>query len=862
MLQIVTRLALACTCTAGAVACSSSNNEHHQPAEDAGNIPDHLEETIDEDHPDGSFESGRIYGNAQVFGRQDHSGISVRVEGTNLQTTTNPDGSFSLTDVPAGHGVLVASMDPYQPAAAEVFVDPDLETDAGTLTLRLGKLLHGGEDCLPLGFTPNDSHALFLTDFSPFVGTGSLWTHDIQHASQLQAGSGTSPMTIVLSPDGTKVALLRDIAVSTGTGHIVAVDLMNQTVHEIADNGSIDALRFTNDSAFLIFVNNVDPLEQTGALRVVSTTDWSSTDVADNVPVYMVEWPTTDAVLWFHANLSASDFTSDLYRYELGDTEPELVDTGVLSSVRWLGNDGSPVLYLAAPMLANGSGTLKSWSPGESPRTLAHGVPGDMVFLDGDDSVVFLSEVDETTSVGTLSRWELGPDTPVQLALDVQSGAVLTEDGSTLVYVRDPDPVTSQGSLALWSFETDQTHDLGPAAGPWRSSRDGSRIAYFANFDLQTQLGSLFVFDTTLGQSTLVEQGASSNVIELEPSGSWLAYQRNPIDGTFMGDLWLYDIHNDQRTLLAEQALPVVRWSPGATLVAFFVSPDAPFVTALGTIRSLSTGQIAQLGRISFLADHLRFSNDEEVTFFRNPASDASGGDLWVWDAAKDPWSGSDLGKLVLDDVLGWSIGFHPDGLLLTSDVSADWTSSTLTWWSRTSRSTTVLGTGILPDSATVALDGSRVLFFTNIAYPRGDLHVAELSDPVPVLLSEQAHFDSLWVDDSMTRALYVAGGSGDLGDMTIANLPEGTARVLATDAPFFGIRLSPDGSRISFSHDWDPSRSVGNLTALDVLTPDAPPIPIDDEAPLTHLVSKDHVLFVVQAAAAERSGIYVAPVR
>lgn len=845
----------------GAIACSDGGLSDFPPTPHDAGADTIQPDAGDPNNPDAEVETGGVFGTAQFFGREDHAGITLCVEGTDVQATTSADGSFSLDAVPLGNVVVTATRPPYQPSSIEVVVERNQQADAGDIVLRLGELLHEGEDCIPLGFTPTGEHALYFTDFSPYVGTGSLWSHEVGGDTELHAGTGASPVAVIASPDGSKLALLRDLSVSTGIGSVVALDLTTRVVKELADEGSVDTLWFTDDSAYLVFMTGVDLVDQTGSLHVVSTDDWTDHELANDVAVYSVERPTSGTTLWFSANLSMSTSTADLYRYELGDAEAELVDTQVLPFPRWLGGDGQPVLYLTAPALGYSGGTLKAWSAGTA-TTLASDVPADMVFVDGEESVVFLSNGDELAGTGTLSRWEVGGGQPTQIAPDVQVGAMRTHDGSKLVYTHDPDPTTQQGSLAVWDFDEDASHDLGAGAGPWVASEDGSRIAYFVDFDVDTQLGALHVFDASSAQSALVEQEASTNVLELDSSGAWLAYQRNPIGDTFMGDLWLYDVAADESSLLAAAAMPVVRWSDGSTLMAYFTDPDASFETALGYVRAPSTGQTAQLGRISFAYDHLRFSpGGQEVTFLRNPSTDATSGDLWVWDATKDPWTGTDPGVPVLSNVVAWSVGFFVDGLLLTSDVSANWDSSTLTWWSRQTRALTVLGNGILPDSAIVSTDGSRVVYFGNVAsYPRVDMYVADLSNPQPTLLSEKVHVDSLWMDEQLTRASYVAGGSGDLGDLTMANLAEGTARTIASDAPYFGIRISPDGARMSFSHDWDTSRSLGTLSTIDTVTPDAAYVPVDDEAPLTHMVSDGHVVYVVQSTESERSGVYLAP--
>jgi hypothetical protein len=805
-------------------------------------------------------EQGVLRGTAQLFGRKEHGGIAIQIEGTSLSTTTGADGTFELTGVPAGTVVLSAAFSPYQPERVlDVAVVADETVTLDPVILRLGKQLRAGEGSVPLGFTPSGAHALYFSDFSPFLGTGTLWAHDVGSDAEVGAGSGVSPMAVVPSPDGNRLAVLRDLAVSTGVGRLLGVDLASGQVAELSDSGSVGAFWFSHDGNHLLYLSDLDAVDQVGDLHIVSTSDWTDRLLAQDVVLSSLEFPETEAVVWFAANLSQVDYSADLYRLDLGAQEPEKVDSRVILGQRWAGGDGESILYLKAPT-DYCQGTLATWTPGAAPRPLGTGVPCDAVHVRDDaKEVLFLSDYVNTVDDGTLRRWVVGPGEPSTLSEHVLAGAQRSADGSKLVYWHDMDTVSQLAELSVWDFDSSLAHDLGVSA-PWRLSEDGDRLLYFASFDVETQVGDLRTIAFSTGESHVIASDASSNVLEIDPSGRWVAYQMNPILDTFMGDLWVFDASTQQSVLLAEGALPVVRWSPASPFAAFFTEPDADFVTALGHVKALDDGATASLGRVWFLADQLRFGETGEwLTFFRNPVTEAMTGDLWVWDGAVDSWEGDAVGTEVTKNVGAWSARMVPTGILVESDITPNWDAATLSFWSLSKRATVVLGANVLPDSAALSVDGEKLLFVSDVkGVSTGDLHFVKLSDPAPVLLGKAAHMQSFWTDEAWSRVAFVANAEGDLGELTVAELPSGTTRVLGEGVPFFGVQPSPDGSTMAFLHGWDSAQTRGQLSTVQFGDPTAEVMPVDEDAPLTYLVSDDQLFYVVQGT--ERAGIYLAP--
>lgn len=825
------------------------------PKADAGPHEDAAEDGPP-DKPD-AVEGGTIRGTARLFGLDTHEGIEVAIDGTALTTITSSTGEFQLDGVPVGAATLSAFLPTYQPGRADVVVEAGKTVDAAPIVLRLGKLLRAGENCIPLSFGPSGNFALYADDFSPFLGTGSLFVHDIPKDTSIEAGAGVALMGVVPSWDGKVLAAVRNVAVSSGAGELVGVDLASGDVRSISKTAYAGGFAFTQNSQYLVYHANVDMSDQAADLRIVSLADWSDRLLATNVGLGTVEEPEGEGAIWFATNVSQNDWSADLYRYEVGAAEPEKVDAGVWLGGQWLGGVGQPTVYVKNYQNYT-TGTLAAWVPGGTPRVLAHNVAVNSVRVAPNETdLVFVSDYEETTSSGKLQHWTVGPSNPSHVDSQVLIDLFSSWDGSKVVYFRDFDMSTSHGILAAWDFDTTTSHDLGTSAAPWKTSNDGRRIAFFSVFDDDTQRGDLNVFDFATNNLTLVASDASLNVLDFDPTGAWLVYQLNPIPDTFQGDLWLHDAATGQNTLLAPSALPAVRWAETTPMVGYFAEPDGDFTTANLWVRKLDSGETVSLGRVLFLADALHFgTSDSWVAFYRNPSMADMTADLWVWDGAVDPWQGTNLGVEVEKTVDVWSVRAFSHGVMLMSDVSPMWGSGTLSWWSRTTRQVTELGANAMP--WVMSEDQSQLLLVANTKdQVTGDLVHADLQNPSVSLLGAAVHLQGVWMNEEWTRMVFVADAVGDVGKVVARDLVDDTSRVLGESAPFFGMVISPDGTKLSFLHEWDAAKTVGTLSSIDLDDAGADPIPYDDFAPFTYQMSNDHLLFVVSGD--ERSGIYLA---
>jgi hypothetical protein len=808
------------------------------------------------DKPD-ALEWGVIRGSARLFGLENHEGIDVRVDGTTLTASTNAAGDFQLDGVPAGEVSLSASHPKYQPGRLDVAVEPGKTANVDPIVLRLGKLLRAGENCIPLSLLPSGDFALYADDFSPFLGTGSLFAHDIPKDTSIETGSGVALMGVVPSQDGRLLAAVRNVAVSSGAGELVGVDLGSGDVRSLSNAAYAGAFAFTQDSQYLIYFDNLDMSDQVGDLHIVSTTDWEDRLLATNVALGSVEEPEGQGAVWFANNVSYQSMSGDLYRWELGAADPEKVDSGVWLGTRWFGGVGQPTVYFK-DYADYTTGTLAAWTPGALPRVLAHSVAVNSVRLSPDEAeLLFVSDYEQASYSGKLQHWIAGPANPVAVDSNVLGDLFPSWDGSKVVYFRDFDMNTSHGTLAAWDFDASTSHDLGTSAAPWKIGNDGRRIAFFSVFDDVAQVGDLHVFDFETSTLTPVASNASSNAMGFDPTGVWLAYQLNPIADTFQGDLWLHDTSTGQNTLLAPSALPVTQWSETTQMVGYYADPDEEFVTANLWVRKLDSGETVSLGRVLFQADGLHFGpSDSWVAFHRNPSMADVTADLWVWDGAVDPWQGTNLGIEVDKKVDIWSVKLLPHGLLLMSDVSPMWGLGTVSWWSRATRQVTEFGANATP--WVISEDQSQLLLVANTKdHVTGDLIHADLQTSTTESLGVAVHLQGIWLNEEWTRMVFVADTVGDVGNVVARDLAGGTSRVLGESAPFFGLSVSPDGAKLSFLHDWDGAKTIGTLSAIDLDAAAVQPIPYDDFAPFTYRMSNDHLLYVVSGDG--RSGVYLA---
>ena len=809
---------------------------------------------------------GTLSGTAQLFGLSKHAGIKVAVEGTTLEATTDDTGKFVLPAVPAGSHKLVASFAPYATERREgVVVEAEGNVKLDTITLHLAALMRAGNDSVPLAFTGVADHALYFADFSPYLGTGTLWSARPADLVQTKAGDSVAPPGVVVSPDGSRVAVLSNFAVGSGIGDLSLVDLATATVHPLEKGVAIGAVGFTQDGNWLVYAAKFDMMTGIGDLRLFDCAKSEDHLLGSSVPFNSVQVSKDGKQLVYGSGFSITEYTADLYMFELGSGQPELVDEDVYLPMRWTAEDWSVMMYLKGPI--NGqSGTLRLWeSSTGAAKTLGSEVPAESVTLAPDwKSALFLTSYDATAMTGALNVWKSGVATPEPLDDQVSVYVNLTPDLKRVLYNVAPDPVTYQGTLTAFDFVAQKYVTLATQAGPFKWSTSAPKLAYFDSWDQATSTGELFVYDFETEADLPVAVNASNNAFDLDPQGRYVLFQKNPDAGTYQGDLWIHELATSQSTELAVHALPSVRISADGSMFAFFSEPDADFRTALGNVWRLSDHKKAALGRISFLQEQLLFREDAGlVAFFKNPSPDATKGDLWVWDPAKDQWTGQDLGMQLGTAAYTWGVKFRSDALTFVHDMNDLGDVGSFSHWSATTRKVTPLASQVMLGTLQGSEDGSRMLYMASGAsFPRGDLYLIDMAKLATTQLGTSVHQQSLWVDPSWKRSFFIADGSGDLGNLTIADLTTGAHEQVGTDVPFFGVRASTSGNKVAYVAGWDTVQAVGRLF-VDDMTDQAPAIPVDEPSPLTFLISDKHLMYVVKGASAPadaRNGIYLAP--
>jgi len=827
----------------------SEQQPQNSSAADAGQEQSESDATIDNTIDNDEQASGTLRGSVKLFGKQEHSGILVQVDGSSLSTTTNNDGDFSLEGVPAATVSLSFSFPSYQPEHVEGVVITENQTlTLDPVVLRLGRKMRAGEGVVPFGYGRDDAYALYFSDFSPFLGSGSLWVQDLESSLEFDMGDGVSPATVFPSPDGKYLTVVHDVALGTGTGTLVGLRFGDDEVVEISQEAWGGAVGYVQNGAKLIYLANVDLMRGAGDLDLVDGSTWQDTVLGQNVVIDSVELTENESALWFASNPSSTDYTADLYHYAFGSQKAEKVDSKVALGVRYSVGDADSIVYLKNPG-TECRGTLAHWAPNSPSKTLGSKVPCPEVHVSGDSkNVLFLSDYDDNSDEGVLQHWSPASANPTAVAQHVHASMELAPNGSVLVY-RQPSP-SPDPNVSAWDFQTSKNHSLGIVSF-YLFSENSQRLVFLADTDETTELGELQTIEFATEKLASIATEASRWGLEIDPSGRWIAYQRNTKD--FKGDLWLFDTSDDHNEMLLEKALPSIRWSEASPLMAYFTEPADDYSTAVGYVKSLKNGKTVSLGRIGYHVESPRFGlSGEWVVFSRNLDGNYSG-DLWVWDAANDPWQGQVLGTEIAKNAFFPYMVMTAQGLLFGTDATQE--SMTLRYWSLSKRETVVLGANLFGEPV-LSDDGNKLLFLTNFDNWLADLFYVKLADPTPIPLGKKVHYYSMWVDADWNYLACTTDGKGDLGTPTVIDLQTQEKTTLGKDTPFFGIFPCPDGHGFSYLHDWDLAH--GNLSTTTFAEPSTA-VPIDENATETVLPSNRRLMYVVQGDA-ERAGIYVAP--
>jgi len=87
--------------------------------------------------------TGTIVGKAVLEGEMDNSGILISIANTSYQTTTKPDGSYVLSDIPEGPATIIASKEGFSEQQTVVEVIGGKTITAQELRLPRGAILKG-----------------------------------------------------------------------------------------------------------------------------------------------------------------------------------------------------------------------------------------------------------------------------------------------------------------------------------------------------------------------------------------------------------------------------------------------------------------------------------------------------------------------------------------------------------------------------------------------------------------------------------------------------------------------------------------------------------------------------------------------
>ncbi|MFT5432403.1 MAG: hypothetical protein ACI9OJ_003102 [Myxococcota bacterium] len=145
----------------------------------------------------------------------------------------------------------------------------------------------------------------------------------------------------------------------------------------------------------------------------------------------------------------------------------------------------------------------------------------------------------------------------VQIAPDVTAGNARWTPGThQLLYPRRLDYETVQWTA--WNADGSPERLAGESslksgwAGTSRISPDFGAIAYARNVDTQANTADVFVFDVASGEEYSVGTGVRDFQMQWSPSGDWLTYLTDYVDGQGALHVWSVDVGSQ---LVAEQVL-------------------------------------------------------------------------------------------------------------------------------------------------------------------------------------------------------------------------------------------------------------------------------------------------------------------
>ncbi|MFZ5470947.1 MAG: hypothetical protein ACOZIN_16085 [Myxococcota bacterium] len=278
-----------------------------------------------------------LRGVATLLGRTDHSGITVRLMGTEFSTTTATNGTYSIPSVPAGVYTLVGSAAGMGDDILRDVVVTGPDVMAPNLQLRVGRrIAEAPLAAMNPQLTPDGSRVFFLdSSYSfrsvspsgsgvasvelPYVGTAPSLTSDGAYATYLWSATSGSEVrwapvaggpggSLAIGGEGVAgfsfhgtswLVCRRETATAPFTYSMVSVQVAGSAVNTLLSNLTLCPTRLASpDGTSVAFID-------TGALKVVPMSGGAPVTVQASGVTNLQVWSTDSKTVVYTGNFGS-----------------------------------------------------------------------------------------------------------------------------------------------------------------------------------------------------------------------------------------------------------------------------------------------------------------------------------------------------------------------------------------------------------------------------------------------------------------------------------------------------------------------------------------------------------------------------